>query len=454
MAQSFLLAVITVFLAVSTPAWPEGGEKTVVIGPVSVISMTSGTISPDRAVIVHEGVISQISAFDELQGGAGAEIVDGQGGFLIPGLAEMHAHIPSQSRGEQYARDILMLYLANGVTTARGMLGESWHLELRALLASGDWPGPRLITSGPSFNGRSVTSPEQAKGMVAEQAGSGYDFLKLHPGLKPAEFETIAGTARSSDIPFAGHVSFEVGLDAALKWRQATIDHLDGYAEAMVPADSPLHGQAPEWFGVNLGAEMDPALAASLARSTALAGVWNVPTQSLLENLAGNRSLESLLARPGMAYVSDELESRWSDSVAGLREAAPEEQRLLFLDARRELIRQLQDAQAGLLLGSDAPQIMNVPGFSVHEELGFLVAAGLTPLQALQSGTVNVARFFGDENSGEVQQGFRADFILLESNPLEEISATRQILGVMRAGNWYSRERLDEILDAIRNRGI
>ncbi|NIP17417.1 MAG: amidohydrolase family protein, partial [Xanthomonadales bacterium] len=114
----------------------------------------------------------------------------------------------------------------------------------------------------------------------------------------------------------------------------------------------------------------------------------------------------------------------------------------------------LQDARAGLLLGSDAPQIMNVPGFSVHQELAWLVEAGLTPLQALQTGTINVATFFGDRNHGEVAAGYVADFILLESNPLEDIGATTGIRGVMRNGTWYGRERLDGMLKGVRERGI
>jgi len=426
----------------------------VVISPVQVISMETGEIAAAQAVIINNGLTQAIVSVDDIGAMPDASLVDGENGFLIPGLAEMHAHIPSHSRGEQYARDILMLYLANGITTARGMLGEPWHLELREALATQQWMGPRLVTSGPSFNGKSVSSPEQAAGMARSQAAAGYDFLKLHPGLKPAEFEAIAETAHASNTPFAGHVSFEVGLDAALRQRQPTIDHLDGYAEAMVPESSDLHGLEPSWFGVNLAGAMEPSMAVQLASATAAAGVWNVPTQSLLENLAGNRSMETLLARPGMAYVSDELKQRWVSSVSGMREQIPQADRERFLEARRVLVQALQTAGAGLLLGSDAPQIMNVPGFSVHEELGYLTDAGLTPLQSLQSGTRNVAVFLGEENSGDIKPGFVADFVLLGANPLEDISATSHILGVMKSGAWFSREQLDALLAAIEGRGI
>jgi imidazolonepropionase-like amidohydrolase len=366
----------------------------------------------------------------------------------------MHAHVPPRSRGEQHARDMMVLFLANGVTTIRGMLGEPWHLELRELLAKQDWDGPRLVTSGPSFNGNSVSSPEQAAARVRAQAESGYDFLKLHPGLEPDEFTAIADTARSLGIPFAGHVSFAVGLDAALQQRQDTIDHLDSYAEAMVPADSELHGTAPSWFGLNLASAMDPELAPALASATAAAGVWNVPTQSLFETTAGEAPLADLLARTGMEFMAPGTKSRWQQSIENIREQTSTAQRAAFLAARHRLLRELQAAGAGLLLGSDAPQIMNVPGFSTHQELEYLVNAGLTPLQALQSGTLNVARFFNETDRGEIAENHVADFILLEANPLEDIRATNDIIGVMRSGIWYDREALDSMLEDAKTRGL
>jgi imidazolonepropionase-like amidohydrolase len=366
----------------------------------------------------------------------------------------MHAHVPSKRRGEQYARDILTLFLANGVTTIRGMLGERWHLELRDLLKHQEWPGPLLVTSGPSFNGNSVSSPSQAAQRVRDQHAVGYDFLKLHPGLAADEYAAIARTAAGLGIPIAGHVSVEVGLDATLEAQQASIDHLDGYAQNLVPAGSDLHGVAPEFFGINLSSALDPDIASHLAESTAAAEVWNVPTQSLLENIFGNSSVETLLNRDGMRYAGSDLKQSWVGTVERSRAAVSTADQQKFIQSRRRLVFELQQAGAGLLLGSDAPQIMNVPGFSVHEELEFLVLAGLTPLQALQSGTINTARFFGDKERGLVSKDMLADFVLLSDNPLINISATRNILGVMRGGHWYSRSALDKLLAGVAGRGL
>ena len=452
-----VLAVCTL-MVVSLTGWAGDGyesqERAITIGPVHIISMESGEVMAQQALITRNGLIDNIVSYSEVKNTPGTAVVDGKNGYLIPGLAEMHAHIPSRSRGEQYARDILLLYLANGITTTRGMLGEPWHLELREKLASQEWTGPRLITSGPSFNGQSVSSPSQGARKVREQASAGYEFLKLHPGLEAEEFAAIAMAAREVKMPFAGHVSSAVGLEMALRLHQASIDHLDSYAQAMVPVGSPLHDVSPSFFGINLVDGMDPALVPPLARATTLAGVWNVPTLSMIENWTGARSMKSLLARPGMAYVSKGLRQNWINSVNSLQKQVPLKSRQQFLLLRRTLVRELQAAGAGLLLGSDAPQVMNVPGFSIHEELELMVGSGLTPLQALQSGTRNVAAFFEEDNQGEVKPGFVADLVLLRSSPLENIAASSDILGVMRAGTWYSREALDQMLAAVKDRGI
>jgi imidazolonepropionase-like amidohydrolase len=381
-------------------------------------------------------------------------VIDGAEGWLIPALAEMHAHVPPRSQGEQRVDDVLALFLAGGVTTIRGMLGEPWHLELREELADGRRIGPRLITSGPSFNGNTVTAPAQGAARAREQAAAGYDFLKIHPGLSRDEFLAIAKAAQDAGLPVAGHVSFETGLETALRWRQASIDHLDAYAEALVPPTSDLFETPPEFFGINLAAAMDPSGIDDLARQTAEAGVWNVPTQSLFEGTLGPASLEELRQRPGMDLLSAETLERWERSVQELRERITEEDRRHFLAIRRALIGALQDAGAGLLLGSDAPQIMNVPGYSVHQELQHLVASGLTPLEALQTGTVNVARFFGEDDRGRIAPGQVADFVLLGANPLEDIGNTAAILGVAREGRWLDRSTLDRLIEGVRSRGL
>jgi len=425
----FLIAVGIFFSLVA-----QAQGKTLTITDVSVITMASDAVLENQTVVVKDGKIVAI-------GPAGCPVktegihIDGKGKFLIPALAEMHAHVPGRGNGEQYVQDVLNLYLANGITTIRGMLGQPWHLELRKLLAEHDLTGPRLITSGPSFNGSSVSSPQQAAKMVKEQHAAGYDFLKLHPGLSRSEYVEFVATAKSLGIPFAGHVSEHVGIPLTLKSGQATIDHLDGYAAVFESG-------------------FDDRLIYALAVATKNAGVWNVPTQSLYENRFAGRPVDELMARPEMAFVRPATAASWRNRVLAAHRQLGKDEADNFMLLKRSLILQLQKSGAGLLLGSDAPQVMNVPGFAIHEELAYLVNAGLTPFEALATGTVNVAEFFNENKRGRIAEGFVADMVLLNGNPLEDIDNTRKIEAVMRDGHWFDRAWLDKTLDGIRERKI
>ncbi len=435
----YLFATVLLSLSLGLDA------RTLVFEDVRLIDAETGTVSESQRLGVRDGFVVDADEISE------PDVVVSESGYLMPGLAEMHAHVPPADQG-QWVDDTLKLYLAFGVTTIRGMLGEPGHLEIKRELASGDRIGPRLITSGPSLNGNSVTSPEQGAVMVREQSEAGYDFLKLHPGLWPEAFDAIVKAARSLDIDFAGHVSDEVGIERALSAGQITIDHLDAYMQALVPEDHELHGTEPGFFGINLATAADPERIAALVEKTIDNDVWNVPTETLMVNLAGQRSVEEMLDRPAMAYVPKAMREQWGERVAGMRENVPEEQRRAFLGIRRQLLAELHEAGAGILLGADAPQIMNVPGHAVHEELALYVAAGMSPAEALATGTVNVAKFFGQSGHGCLEPGCVADLVLLEANPLEDIGHTETIQGVMRAGEWFDREHLDSMLEAIAER--
>jgi len=415
---------------------------------VNVVPMGTDEILHERTVVVTDGVIAVIGKVDEVPLPDDAEVVDGTDRYLMPGLAEMHGHVPPAA-SENLER-ILSLFIANGVTTVRGMLGEPGHLELRDAIRRREVRGPRLITSGPSFNGQSVDGPKHASEMVRRQQAAGYDFLKIHPGLSRDEFDAIAATADEAGIPFAGHVPEDVGVEAALDAGIASIDHLDGYMQLLLPADVDPSGGFGGFFGLLIaGAALEERIPA-VARATADAGVWNVPTESLFEHVTSPVPPEELADWPEMKYMPAETVRQWEQrkaEIIGDPNYDPEVA-ARAAELRRKLIVALSDAGAGLLLGSDSPQIFNVPGFALHRELEYLVDAGLTPYQALATGTVNPARFFGLSASvGAVQTGLEADLILLDDNPLDNIEATRRIHGVMLRGEWISREDLDQLLE-------
>ncbi|MFW6083910.1 MAG: amidohydrolase family protein [Gemmatimonadota bacterium] len=428
------------------PDAPTTDTGTYAFVNTSVVPMDAERVLENHTVLVVDERITRVGPADEVEVPDGATRIDGEGRYLMPGLAEMHAHIPGADASPPYLENTLFLYLANGITTIRGMLGEPAHLDLRERAARGDLLSPRIYTSGPSLNGNSVSSAEQAREMVREQAAAGYDFLKLHPGLTRAEFDAIDEEADEADIDFAGHVSLDVGLERTLEARQATIDHLDGYVEAMAGPGAP----ASQFFGLNLVDRVDLEVLPELAGETARAGVWNVPTQALFPDFLGDPA--ELRRRADVRYVPPGMVDGWADAVRQ-QQAGPllsPENGLRFLEVRREILKALHDAGAGILLGSDAPQVFNVPGFSMHEELEEYVRAGLTPYEALRTGTVNVAVFYGAEaERGTVAEGRVADLVLLRGNPLEDVANVRDPAGVMVRGRWLSGPAIEERLNAI-----
>lgn len=428
-------------------AVPAMAESIAIVN-VNVIPMTSEVVLPGRSVIVTDGRIVSIGAVDTTALPEDAAVIDGTDRYLIPGLAEMHGHVPGGSSKD--LERVLGLFIANGVTVVRGMLGQPSHLKLRQQLTDGEITGPRLFTSGPSFNGNSVTGPEQAATMVREQFRDGYDFLKIHPGLSLEEFSAVAGAANELHMPFAGHVPEDVLVEQALAAGIATIDHLDGYMESLLAASDDPSGGYGGFFGVFLAEHADEGRIDAIAAATAAAGVWNVPTQSLFEHLVSAEDPRRIAERPEMKYVSAATVETWKQTKTELMQDALYKPATAAraIDLRRQLILALQRSGAGLLLGSDAPQVFNVPGFSIHRELKILVEAGLSPFEALQTGTVYPASFLNQEGSfGTVQTGLEADLVLLDGNPLQNIENSRRIHGVMIRGRWLSRQDLGQLLE-------
>ncbi len=421
--------VVLVLGAARAPA------ESIAIVNVNVIPMTSEVVLPGRSVVVTDGRIVSIGDVETTALPEDAAIIDGTDRFLMPGLAEMHAHVPGADSMD--LERVLSLFIANGVTVVRGMLGQPSHLKLRQQLAAGEITGPRLFTSGPSFNGNSVIDPQQAVAMVREQSRDGYDFLKIHPGLSLAEFTAVAEAANELHMPFAGHVPEDVSIEQALAAGIATIDHLDGYMVSLLAAKSDPSGGYGGFFGVYLAEHADERKINDIAAATAAAGVWNVPTQSLFEHLVSDEDPQRMTERPEMKYVAAGTVEAWKQTkIEFMQEALYNPATAArAIELRRQLIVALHRSGAGLLLGSDAPQVFNVPGFSIHRELKMLVEAGLSPFEALQTGTAYPASFFNREGSfGTVQTGLEADLVLLDGNPLQDIENSRRIHGVMIRG--------------------
>jgi imidazolonepropionase-like amidohydrolase len=324
------------------------------------------------------------------------------------------------------------------------MIGGARDLRMREEVARGARLGPRIFTAGPSINGTSVKDAVSAWRAVTEQRAAGYDLLKIHPGVPRAAFDEVVRTARAEEIPFAGHVPAEVGLVRALVSGIRSVEHLDGYLEALQRDGVALPAQ-PGFFGSSIVDTVDEAKIAPLAAATRAAGAWNTPTQILLENLFGGATLDELAGRPEMKYVPAAMREQWLGGARQFRgpDFDPARARR-FVELRRRLLRALRDAGAGILLGADAPQVFNVPGFATLRELEALVSAGLSPFQALQAGTRNPALALGVPDSfGTIAVGRRADLVLLEADPLADVRNVWKRAGVVVAGRFLPAAELD-----------
>ncbi len=452
MCSTFPLSAMT-FLAValSLALLPPQNKPSGVARPatdvvafvdVTVIPMDRERVLEHHTVVVRGDRIIAVTPASQARVPAGARRVDGRRKFLIPGVAEMHAHLLPQAPPELNER-LLFLFAANGVTTVRGMLGAPAHLELRARAARREIVSPTIYSSSPSLNGTTAPDWRTARALVSAHREAGYDFLKIHPGIRREVFDSLAAAAQRAGIRYSGHVPADVGLAHALASRYASIDHLDGYVEYLASATP---ADAPGFFGVNLTSRVDESRIADVVRLTRAAGTWMVPTQSLMEAFLSRAAPEELAARPEMRYMPPAMVAQWTQQLRNFQSqaAVSAETAARFLAIRSALIRDLHRGGVGILLGSDAPQVMMVPGFSVHAELRAYVQAGLTPYQALETGTRNVAAFFGAlDEFGTVQVGRRADLVLLDANPLSDIANFRRQSGVMLRGRWLPRAEID-----------
>jgi imidazolonepropionase-like amidohydrolase len=439
-----LLCLLIIFSATAQNA-VDNRKQDVIFQSVNVVPMDSETVLQNQTVVVRNGRIVSITAGGKIAPGNKSIVIDGKGKYLIPGLAEMHAHVPPNDDMESM-KEVSLLFALKGVTMMRGMLGHPRHIELRSMLQKGEIVGPRFYTSGPSFSGNSVKTPEAAAELVRQQKQAGYDFLKLHPGLTKETFAAMVKTAKEVNIPFAGHVSYDVGVWRAIDAGYATIDHLDGFVESLVPGIENLPEQENGIFGMLSSARADTTKIPKLMAALREKNIWVVPTQALAERwFAPDKSPESLAAEPEMKYMAPSTITGWTNSKKSLMSNPSFDAAAVnrFIQLRRKLIYECNKNGVGLLLGSDAPQVFDVPGFSIHHELQYMVDAGLTPYQALKTGTANVGTFYKQKDLGTIKAGSVSDLVLLSGNPLTDISQTKNIQGVMVGNYWLSKDYID-----------
>jgi imidazolonepropionase-like amidohydrolase len=414
---------------------PSSAQDLAFVGVNLVPMDRNGTLN-NQTVVVQDGRIAHIGPAGSTRVPDGALRLEGRGKYLMPGLGEMHGHIPSTLQPREFIEAVLFLYVANGVTTVRGMQGSPGQLDLRERAKRGELLAPNLYLAGPGFSGKTIKSVEEATQRVRQQKGEGWDLLKVLPGLTRDQYDAMARTAKEVGLSFAGHVPADVGLLHAIRSGQETFDHLDGYIEYLQGEKGPV----------------TEAKFQEIAKQTREAGVWVVPTMALWETLRGTADLTTLLAFPELKYMPPEQIQQWRSAQESLLKSAdfnPDVARNVIKN-RMRLLKVLDDGGAKILLGSDAPQRFSVPGFSIHREMKRMADAGMKPYDILRSGTYNVGLYLKEkDNFGTIEVGKRADLILLDANPLEDIGNIARRSGVVVRGRWLSEREIQSRLDKI-----
>lgn len=447
-------AVALTLIAAACTA-PEAAPGTIAFTGVDVLPMDRPGVVEDQTVVVVDGVITEVGPADEVVVGRGAEVIDGTDRYLMPGLAEMHAHVPpGDDPPREAVEDILFLYIANGVTTIRGMLGSAYQIPLAEEIRRNEVLGPNFYVGAPSINGTSAPTPDAAERLIREHAAAGYDLQKIHPGVSLETWDRMVAVADEVGLTFGGHVPSDVGLVHAIETGMSTVDHLDGYVQAVASDDVVAQintGRPISLEGLVNG--VDESKIDSIVQLTVDHDAYVVPTMYLWANLYGATDPEPFLSQPEMRYVSRAQRDAWRLQSEGSPRGEPDVV-AAFLGVRNRILQRLADADAPIMMGTDSPQMFNVPGFALHREIDAMADAGMTPQQILESGTVSVGRYVRehlgiDDAFGTVASGQRADLLLLGSNPLEDLDNLQDRVGVMVRGQWVSREAIDAGLEAL-----
>lgn len=455
------LYLILVFVSHIADANPPKGYAIV---NVSVIPMTSDTILQARTVIVEKDVIKSILRSDK-KVPKGYVTVNGTGKYLIPGLFDMHAHFYyEQGENRNTCEEELKLMLANGLTTVRIQCGDPVYLEARENVRSGKWQGPNLFISSPQLVGSwpwggkvfgaVCTTPEEGAQAVKKFSVAGYDEIKITFMLKKDVFEAVNKTANEFGIKVTGHVGPLVKLPTALKWRQQN-EHMDEFIDMLLPDTTLNHGQSVSDMNIwrknawETVPHLDESRIQDLVRMVRESNVYVTPTNYFFFSFFG-RTIDEATATtsPQWQFVPGLMKA----DAAKVREhylknLPPLESRDRYVSLRQHITNELWKAGVKLMAGSDSPQWYSATGFTLHNELETFVECGLSPYAALETATINPATYLGIEKQvGTIQSGKKANLILLDLDPLENISNTRQISGVFINGKFFDKAAVEKLL--------
>ncbi len=424
---SILLVVSVTPISAQTSSAPTPAEPLAIVG-VTLVPMDREEVLPGQTVVVEAGRIVALGPVGEIAVPAAALRIDGRGLYLMPGLADMNVRLEDPND--------LLLYLANGVTAVRNLGPPEVALRLRTQVEGGTLPGPLVMTAGATIDRWPVSAvdhvgardAEAVRRLVREQAAQGVDFVNVTPLLSTEVYAATARAAREAGLWLSGDAPVEGGLAAAARGGQRSIDHLVNV------------------LFVHFGRDLDPTEIDVAAERLRAAGIRVTTGISAFDKAVGQfgdpSEMRRLMTRPEVAYANPRVRGEWGWGNAFVSRPPSG----YMADARRflrPLARGLADGGVRLVLGTDANTAGNVPGFAVHDELEALVESGLTPYQALRTATVHAAELVGAvDEFGTLAVGRRADLLLLEANPLDDVGHAARRVGVVAGGRWFPEAKL------------
>ena len=456
----FFAALLSVCLAAAASL-----AQTTVFVNVNVIPMDRERVLMNQTVVVRDGKIVDIGDGKKIKVPKSAVQIDGSGKYLIPGLVDMHTHLMSdEDFPDELAPDELRVMVTNGVTTIRLMIGTPEQLVLRARSARGEIVAPTIYSASPHLTGREqgndflVNTPDEARDAVRKSKAAGYDFIKITTFIKPEVYEAAVDEAAKIGIRVIGHADSRfVTVPRAWKARQQ-IEHLDGYMEMLLRDDAPMKGSVSDLYIYNPDNwksldYIDESKIADVARKTVASNAFVNPTQHFMKNTFGlPRSEESIRSQPDFRFYPEKVQQRWLEFYKKNEfiNTVSYEKRAAWVELRNKLIKAIYDAGGKIMAGSDTPEFLWLYGFSEHRELKALADAGLPNYAVLASATRNPHEWLGTlKRSGTIEKGKDADLVLLNANPLANITATEDRAGVMLKGKYYTQTEMNGWLDKI-----
>jgi len=463
MSRALTGVLLSLVAMIGSAAFGQTGvaDRVVVFSHVNVVDVTAGALQSDRTVVVRNGRIDDVVASPAGMIPADALVVEARGKYLIPGLWDMHVHTVFGDWLPQNEQVTLPLFVANGVTGVRDMGGDLEVLKRwRAQIAAGKLLGPRMVIAGPMLDGPTPRFPSSApvasaadgRNVVERLKAGGVDFIKIQSLIPRDGYFAAAAEARKLGITFVGHVPDTVRASEASNAGQSSIEHFTGIFEGCSTEEDQLI-QGGKSLGRNVrtyNAQRAKSLIALMAKNR----TWQVPTlvwergQWLVDDIDVSHDP---LTKYAPAAWKDRTWPMFVRDIMKDLDTDPLPVRKRFVQMELEMTLAMYRAGVPFMAGTDTAAGVHVfPGFSLHEELALFVKAGLTPLQALQSATLNPARFLGRlSDMGTVEKGKVADLVLLDANPMEDIGNTRRIHGVVLAGRFFSRADLDTLLQRV-----